>query len=390
MNFKYVKNFMDRLTEDVIPGNTIRIYKDNELVFRYSSGYSDLENKIPMTGDELFNLWSCSKPITVVAALQLFEQGYFLMGDPLYDYIPEFKEMYIKGEDGSIKKATKPITIGSLFNMSAGLTYDTQRESLEEVRKSTNGKMNTLDVIKALSKDPISFEPGTKWQYSLCHDVLAGLVEAISGKKFRDYVKENIFTPLGMDDSHYHLTPELEKRMAQQYELKNENSGDLVNAQMSKTSKNGVVINAGKKNSLVFGEEYDSGGAGIITTMSDYVKFANCMAHLGKTPDGERILSSRTVELLRLNHIPKADLGTWGDGQLSGYGYGLGVRTMVDKARGGSLGPIGEFGWGGAAGASIYIDPENKLAAVYSHHMLNPLEGYYQPRLRNVIYASLD
>jgi CubicO group peptidase (beta-lactamase class C family) len=381
---------MKKLTDMGVPGNSISIYYKNDEVFRHSCGFSDRENNIPMNGDELFNIYSCSKVATVVAALQLFEKGCFLLDDPLYEYVPEFREMYVRcGDD--VRPAEKHITIKNLFTMTAGLGYIFRKNLRESAMGATDGKMNTLSVVKEMAKEPLYFEPGEKWNYSFCHDVLAGVVEVISGKKFRDYVKENIFEPLGMKNSYYHKTPEIEKRMAQQYHLISDESGDIVSEQQAQSFCCGEKVEkVNRENSLVFGPEYDSGGAGIITKVSDYARFANCLANFGETPNGERILSKSTVDLMRKNQLDSETTKYFDWSHLEGYGYGLGVRTMINPARGGVLGSVGEFGWGGAAGATILVDPDRKLGVFYTHHMLNPLESYYQPRLRNVIYASLD
>ena len=192
MNFQSMKDFMDRLTNWRIPGNSISVYHKGSEVFRYSSGYSDLESKTPMTGDELLNIYSSSKITTVTAALQLYEKGLFLLDDPLYSFIPEYRDVYIKTENGDVKKAEKAITMRHLFTMTAGLTYNFDTDGMEKARELTDGKMDTVTVAKCIAKDPLSFEPGTRWQYSLCHDVLAAAVEVISGQRFSDYVKRNI------------------------------------------------------------------------------------------------------------------------------------------------------------------------------------------------------
>ncbi len=387
MNFEFMKNFMDRLTQEIVPGDSIVIYKDGEKVFKYSSGYSDLENKIKMTGNEHLFIYSCSKIATVTAALQLYEQGKFLLSDPIYEYIPEFSQMYIK-DDNSLKKADNPITMQNLFTMSAGFTYETDTDAFKEANELTNGKMDTLTVIKCLAKEPLAFEPGKMWRYSLCHDVLAAVVEVISGKKFSEYVKENIFDRLDMKNSYYHMTPQIKEKMAQLYCYKTNDEADIVKLQ-SGIHKNGAIVNAGLSNSLVFGENYDSGGAGIITTVDDYALFCAALSNKGTGINGERILSPNTVELMKLNQLDKEQLTNFNWSQLKGYGYGLGVRTMVDKAAGGSNGSVGEFGWGGAAGATALIDTELNLSMFYAHHMLNPQEGYYQPRLRNILYSCI-
>ena len=394
MNFEKLEKLMNHFTDaNYAPGNTMQVSLAGKEVFNYSCGYSDEKKKIKMTGNEHFFLYSCSKITTVTAALQLLEKGAFLLDDPLYEYIPEYKEMYIKNADGEITRATKDIKILNLFNMTAGLTYNMQTEAFELARKLTDGKMDTATVARCIAKDPLAFEPGERFQYSLCHDVLAGLVSVITGKKFRDYVKENIFDPLGMRDSVYHLTPEIEKNLAMQYNFIPEGKGealDLVGAQKNGNDKRGTFAEVGAKNHHILGEEYDSGGAGIITTVSDYMKLAAALANLGLGQNGERILSPATVELMRTNSLNEKQMESFNWRQLRGYGYGLGVRTMIDRISGGSLSNIGEFGWGGAAGASVYIDPKIGLAAVYAKHTLNPREEYYQPRVRNVLYSCLE
>lgn len=382
MDFKYMKNLMDSLTDWIIPGNSVVIYKDGEKVYEYSSGYSDLENKIKMTGKEQIYVYSCSKVATVTAALQLLEQGKFLLSDPLYEYLPEFKEMYVKDGD-KIKRAEKVITVRDLFTMTAGLSYDTRTPAFEKARKSTDNRMDTRTVVKCIAEEPLLFEPGEKWNYSLCHDVLAVLVEVVSGMRFSEYMKKNIFIPLDMNDSYYHAPSSVE--IAPQYIYDIQSTQNIVELQKAEYQK-GVVKRA-YGNDLVFGEEYDSGGAGIITTVNDYAKFAAALANYGVGLNNNRILSSATLKLMKTNHMKEKNFTDWAN--LKGYGYGLGVRTLMDKAEAGLNCSIGEFGWDGAAGAAMIMDTEENLALFYAHHMLNPQEGYYFPRLKNTLYACL-
>lgn len=384
MNFEYMKNFMDSLTEWIVPGNSVVIYKDGKKVFEYSSGYSDLEKKIKKTGEEQLYIYSCSKVATVTAALQLYEQGKFLLSDPLYEYLPEFKKMYVKDGD-RIKAAENPITIRDLFTMTAGLSYATNTPAFEKARKLTDGKMDTRTVIKCLAEEPLLFEPGARWNYSLCHDVLAVLAEVVSGMRFSEYMKKYIFEPLDMNNSYYHTPNDV--IISPQYIYEIQDTKNIVELQQ-KEHTIGVVKRA-YGNELVFGENYDSGGAGIITTVDDYAKFAAALANSGTGLNNNRILSSATVKLMKTNQLNEAQRKTINWRRLRGYGYGLGVRTLIDKAESGSNSSIGEIGWGGAAGATIIADTEEKVALFYAHHMLNPQEEYYQPRLRNVLYSCL-
>ena len=384
MNFEYMKNFMDSLTEWIVPGSSVVIYKDGKKVFEYSSGYSDLEKKIKKTGEEQLYIYSCSKVATVTAALQLYEQGKFLLSDPLYEYLPEFKKMYVKDGD-RIKAAENPITIRDLFTMTAGLSYATNTPAFEKARKLTDGKMDTRTVIKCLAEEPLLFEPGARWNYSLCHDVLAVLAEVVSGMRFSEYMKKYIFEPLDMNNSYYHTPNDV--IISPQYIYEIQDTKNIVELQQ-KEHTTGVVKRA-YGNELVFGENYDSGGAGIITTVDDYAKFAAALANSGTGLNNNRILSSATVKLMKTNQLNEAQRKTMNWRRLRGYGYGLGVRTLIDKAESGSNSSIGEIGWGGAAGATIIADTEEKVALFYAHHMLNPQEEYYQPRLRNVLYSCL-
>ena len=391
MDFANLKNFMDYMAADRTPGNAVEVYLEGKKVFQYEAGYSDLENKIPLTGREMYNIYSCSKVTTVTAGTQLLERGKILITDPLYDYIPEFREMYIRTADGNVKKAKNPITVGDLFSMTAGFTYDLNSEGFQKARELTGGKMDTVETIKCVAMDPLSFEPGTHWQYSICHDVLAALISVVSGQKFRDYVKENIFDPLDMKESVYHQAPEILERVAEQYFFVPNDSEifDIVEAQKSGNSNDGYFKNVGKGVSHILGEEYDSGGAGIITTVSDYAKLMAALAGYGLGLTGERILAPNSVDLMRTNRLSPELLKDFEWRQLAGCGYGLGVRTHIDPAKSGVISNLGEFGWGGAAGATAIIDPKIGLGVFYAQHTLNPREEYYQPRLRNVVYSCL-
>lgn len=393
MNFEKLKNFMDYMAQERTPGNAVEVYLGGKCVFRYASGYADLQSRMPMTGEEYFNFYSCSKLTTVVAGLQLLERGKFLLTDPLYEYIPEFRDMYIRTGEGELVRAANPITVRDLFTMSAGFTYDMDTPGFRAARELTGGRMDTAQVVRCIARDPLAYEPGTHWGYSIGHDVLAGLISIIEGMKFRDYVNEYIFKPLDIRHCVYHQTPEIQEKMAVQYSFVPEGEGagyDIVEAQKHGNAVKGTFVDVGKEISHVPGPEYDSGGAGITGTISDYVKLMAALANHGLGINGRRILSRGSVALLKsdqLNEVQKRDFN-WR--QLTGYSYGLGVRTLTDKALAGSVGNMGEFGWGGAAGSTALVDTEAGLAVFYAQHTLNPREEFYQPRLRNVVYSCLD
>ena len=193
--FENTKKFCDSFLTLGVPGVDLAVYKDGECILRYMNGYSDLENKVKMSGKERYNIYSCSKIITCTAALQLLEKGKYLLTEPLYEYMPEFREMYVKKEfslsdEGRLTSEGKKIK--HLFEMTAGFSYDCNSPEMKKAFEETDGRCPTRETMKYLAKDPLDFEPGDRWNYSLCHDVLAALVEVLSGEKFEDYVKKNI------------------------------------------------------------------------------------------------------------------------------------------------------------------------------------------------------
>lgn len=198
-------------------------------------------------------------------------------------------------------------------------------------------------------------------------------MEAVSGRRFGTYLQDEITGPLGMNDTAFDLNDEQQTRLIPQY---------AYNDELEKA----VRIDG---NGYRIGTEFESGGAGLLSTVSDYSLFLNALTGYGTSPEGVRILSQASVELMRTDHLNEQTRGDYSWDHMSGYGYGLGVRTHVSKSLSGSLSPVGEFGWSGAAGCMAIIDPDSKLTVMYAQHLLNSQEPYVQRRLRNVVYSCL-
>jgi len=348
--FEKLKKFCDSFLDIGVPGFDLAVYKSGECVLRHMNGYSDIENKVRINGKERYNIYSCSKPITCTAALQLWEKGLFSLDDRLSKYMPEFENMTVKTADG-IKKSENPILIKHLFEMTAGFSYDCNSPEILKCKEKTDGRCATREIMKYLAKEPLSFEPGDRWQYSLCHDVLAALVEVVSGVKFEEYVKTNIFDVLGMTNSTFMLPEEEISTIAEQYRF-----------------ENGKAVNVGKH--IVpykMGSQYASGGAGCISTVDDYIKFA----------EGLRtnvLLKPETVKLMKTHRLTDYQNRTYWTKET--HGYGLGVRCHKDNER------CIDFGWGGAASAYLAIDTENEISVFFGCHLLSsPAQG-----LRSMIY----
>ena len=381
MNFQPLKDFMDGYLPMLgVPGTDLVIYKDHEEIFRYQSGYDSIQYGTPVNPGALYHLYSCTKVATCVAATQLIERGEILNSDPVFAYFPEFADIKVKHvlPDGTveIRPAEKVLTVEHLLTMTGGLDYDLNRPGIRRVIEQTEGRAPTLDIVRALAEDPFLFEPGTKYQYSLCLDVIGGLVELVSGMPLGEYFEKNIFAPLGMKETSFGLTEDKLARMATQYQY------DPATGEVTEIPKT--------QNAFNFGTEYHSGGAGLISSVGDQILFADALANYGVGKNGNRILSKAGVELMSSNHLPPSALAEFRTiGQVKGYGYGYGVRTNMDPVYGGNLSPVGEFGWDGAKGSYLSCDPKNRVAFFYAEHM-GGLHPVILPRLRNVVYSCLN
>ncbi len=393
MDFTNLKDFLDRaVSEFHSPGVDCIVYKDHKEVFRYYTGMRDIENKIPIDGNELYFIFSMTKILTCTCALQLLEQGKYLLNDPVSMYLPEFEKMEITtdeldneiarkieageviGGGNTVKNdgyAKTPITIKHLFTMTAGLDYDLESESIKKALRE--GRTSTRELVRAISETVLGFEPGTRFRYSLCHDVLGALIEVCSGQKFGEYMKENIFDKLGMRDTFFGKPKDEERlsRMPARYIYNEERIPQRLTLDCEYN----------------LSEEYESGGAGLTSSAEDYALFLDALACGGVGKTGERILSESSIELMRTNHLSGEALADFDDWQ-TGYGYGLGVRTHMNPEKSGLLTPIGEFGWGGAAGAFALADPKNKLSITFFEHIHGETPRL-RSCLRNTLYGCL-
>jgi len=335
-----IKKMLDSFLNLPVPGFDCIIYKDGKEVFRHFGGYSDLENKIPMNGKERYYIYSASKPITCTAALQLYEKGLYKLDDDLGEYMSEFRDMYIKTENG-LKKAENKIKIRDLFTMSAGFSYDLTTLNFNQLKKDTNGRCPTREAMKYLAKDNLLFEPSERWEYSLCHDVLGAFIEVISGEKFNDYLTKNIFSPLGMSNTTFLLKDGEKETIIPLYRRDTE----------TKEMKNCT----NEPHQFIIGSEYVSGGAGGVSTVEDYIKYLEAMRK------GDIILKKETIDMMCINQFNDEQLKAFWH---PNYGYGLGVRCPKGNDN------ITDFGWDGAAGAYLAIDRINNLTLYYAQHQL--------------------
>ena len=373
MNFSKLDKFLDEMPNRGFPAVEMAIAKDGETVYRKFVGYSDSAKTKPTCADDLYWIFSATKVITCTAAMRLVEEGVIALDDPVSKYLPEYAELTVRQKDGSVVPAKNVMTVEHLFTMSGGLTYD---RSFPNVKAAIEAQLGTVGVARAIAKDPLAFEPGTDYKYSLCHDVLAAVVEVASKTRFADYVQQTIFTPLGMSNAGFHPTEEQKKHFSAQY---NHKAGTV------------QAIERPIGNELRFTPEYDSGGAGVFCTVDDYMKMLTALSLGGTSKDGYRLLNPETVKMMGENRLCDTGLNRFQSTRLYGYGWGLCGRAHINPTMSLSLSPIGEFGWDGATGPFAMVDATNRVAMYFGVHIFGAQYLYHivHPHIRNLTYEGL-
>ncbi len=373
MNFSKLDEYLASLGKRYdIPSYQCAVAYKGKLVYSVAGGHSDAGRTIAAKTDDTYWLYSASKVSTVVAVMQLIEQGIISLDTELADIIPEYRNMRVKTERG-FTFARKQITIRDLLTMTAGLTYDTSpcTRFAERKRDAT-----TLEIIKDYASAPLAFEPGTSYLYSMCHDVLAAVVETVSGVRFADYILDNVLSPCGCKITSHYVTDGMKQKLAAQYVYD-------MNALRSNLRDSACRFR--------FTDNYDSGGAGLCGNAEDYVLLAAALANGGEI-NGNRILKPETIDLIRAYPVggkARMEFARWHN--RSGYNYSLGVRVLTNKEASTSLFPNGEFGWDGAAGANLTASPETGIAFCYVMHVIGCGKGYFEihPEVRNLVYQAI-
>ena len=365
MNFDKVQKLMDDSVAYMqVPCSDIIVTYKGKMVFRYQNGTRDDERKVPLAGDELYFLYSATKVITATALMQLLEKGKISLEDEVAKYIPEYGDLWIKAENGA-RRARMPLQIKHLFTMTSGLDYNLERGGILQ-QKQNKPDSTTLEMVRTFVQEPLEFEPGMHYLYSLSHDVLAEVLELVTDMSFGEYLKKNIFDVCDMENTGFTLNDDIRSRMCSQYRI---------------DEQTGIAGLIEKENEYILTPNYESGGAGLISCVEDYGRFVTELAN------GNRLLKAETINLMRRNHLgvqARAEFET----MKLGYTYGLGVRTNQTCA----FSAKGEFGWDGAAGAYSLIDPDNHIAIFYATHIRKHGDYLYEklhPAIRDAVYEAL-
>ncbi|GAF68830.1 unnamed protein product, partial [marine sediment metagenome] len=344
--------------QDKLAGLIALVARRGKVVYLERVGMMDVEAAKPMQFDTIFRFYSMTKPITTVALMMLYEEGRFQLHDPVSRFIPEFADVkvFAGATEGGFKvtELEREMTIWHLLTHTAGLTYDFSEDSpvdalyLEADLHNVDTPLE--EMIHKLNKLPLVHQPGTAWRYSMATDVLGYLIEVISGTLLDVFLKEKVFKPLSMEDTDFYVPEEKLGRFAAMY---------------GPTENGGIeLLDAPATSQYTRPPRFLSGGIGLVSTASDYMRFCQMLLNRGEL-DGTRLLGRKTVELMTINHLPDELIPIQVQPHtLHGCGFGLGFRVLVDVPSAGRLGSKGEFGWGGAASTSFFIDPQEELVGL--------------------------
>ena len=387
--FKVDKARIDHALQDMISsgraaGTSALVWRDGKEVYFGTAGYADREAKKPFRRDTLVQIWSMTKPVTGVALMQLWEQRKFGLDDPLAMYLPEFADVKVFVSTDSagtpvLQSPRRPILIRDLFRHTAGLgegPADSYPQKAFLAADPLNNANDLPEFGRKLATVPLFFEPGTKWQYSVSVDVQALLVQKLSGQSFEDYVRRHIFEPLKMKDTAWTQPEDRFPRLARAYvkgpdgTLQRKSDQDLRRMNFDPARK------------------LTRGGAGLVSSLDDYMRFARMLLNQG-TLDGVQILKPSTVKLMSTNQLdPRITDRSWlPDKGNGGFGLDFAVRTARPLTANENRGTVGEFFWDGAWSTLFWVDPTNKLTAVFFVQS-DPFNGTLHRDIRRAVYGD--
>ncbi|GAA4881751.1 serine hydrolase domain-containing protein [Actinomycetospora straminea] len=376
-----------------LAGWHIVVARDGRVVHSSTAGQRDAEAGLPVTDDTRWRIYSMSKPITSVAALMLWERGAFELTDPISRWLPEFAapKVYVKGSSGKplLEAATEPIRVWHLLTHTAGLTYGFHHaHAVDELYRAAGFEWSApegLDLagcVEAWAKLPLVHQPGAEWNYSHATDVLGRLIEVVSGQSLDAFLDEHLLGPLGMTATRFVVDDP--DRLAALY-VQNPATGRFLSADAA-----GMAAMARE----ALEPTWHGGGGGLVSTAADYHRFTRMLLGRGEV-DGVRVLGSRTVDYMGRNHLPGGlDLEQVGrplfaEMPFDGVGFGLGVAVVGDPVRYRTLASPGEMSWGGAASTAFWVDPVERVTAMFFTQLLPSSAHPIRTQLRGLVYQAL-
>ena len=367
-----------------VAGQVAMVLRNGRVVYSTANGWQNKEADIPMSEDSIFRIASQTKALVSTGIMILHERGQLDISHPLSRYIPEWGNMQVAVSESNgsyrLEEARRPITIRHLLTHTGGVSYGSgpAREQWEEAGFQgwyfANKNEPILNSIKRMAALPLDQHPGEEYIYGYNTDILGAVIEVASGKDLNTFLREELFEPLEMNDTHFYLPQEKAERLAVVYEATPRGGVQAISATDGMQSQGLYLEGSGPNRSF-------SGGAGLLSTANDYARFLQMTLNGGEL-DGERILSRKTIELMTTDHL--GDI-PFRDGQ----GFGLGFFVVTDLGERGVLGSEGEYGWGGAYHTTYWVDPEEELVVVYLTQLI-PAQGVDDySKLRSGIYQAI-
>ncbi len=384
------KTTMDKLVREEVRAGRVRgasalvLHRGREIYYG-AFGKADAERGIPMERDTIIRLYSMTKPVTAAAVMLLAERGELDLWDRVSRYLPCFRGQKV-WRGGEEVPAGRENTVYDLLNMTSGITYPDEahepgRRMKEMVdmhvrRRRAGERVCTQDFIRGIASVPLCFQPGERWMYGFSADVLGGIIEAVSGMTFGEFLKKEIFEPLEMEDTGFFVPKGKQERLAQYYDMRGDGS---------------FVPHTDSHLGEYFGEDnaFESGGAGLVSTLDDYSRFASMMTH-GGLYKGRHILGRRTVEFMGQNRLSDKQRVSLDWDSTRGYGYGCLMRVLTDQGMAGTTASHGEFGWDGWTGNYVTMNPHEDLIILYFVQQCGADVLPAVRRLRMAVYGALE
>ena len=387
---KFFESYLDKKK---FAGLTLLVAREGKVAFLSHQGKTALEDGVDVDDSAIYRIYSMTKPITSVALMQLCEQGKVMLTDPITKFIPAFKDVTVF-ESGTAKDYTtrapeRMITVHDLLTHQSGMTYDFMAEHTVDAIYRNNGingarseNMNSAQLCAKLAEMPLLFSPGQHWNYSVATDVVGHIVELVSGQPLDAYFKHHILDPLGMEDTFFHIPDDKRHRLMSNYAF------DAI-------SRKTRLVDSPAKTIYAPGREFLSGGGGLLSTVSDYFKFADMLRRGGTGANGARILGRKTVEKMASNQLPNnRTLKDHGFGEFTevaypGTGFGLGMSVITNPGVTIATTSKGNTSWGGLASTIYWNDPVEDMTVVFMTQVMPAYTYPLRTQLQQLLYAAL-